>query len=171
MICTDIFLKVPEVQFPTPSTLPDLMNMIVVADKGIICEGTDAIPSTIQGSIYAGLLPGDGTTASDTSIQVGSNASLSIDSGDKIVCEGEINVNANPTIFQWKWCESLGEGSECRFSKKCQSPWQQLILQMTLRFPGKTTMSRLPEHTMDMVLWIQHWMRAAECRNKYKMRR
>lgn len=84
VICTDIFLKVPEVQFPTPSTLPDLMNMIVVADKGIICEGTDATPSTIQGSIYAGLLPGDGTTASDTSIQVGSNASLSIDSGDKV---------------------------------------------------------------------------------------
>lgn len=98
VICTDIFLKVPEVRFPTPSTLPDLMNMIVVADKGIICEGTDATPSTIQGSIYAGLLPGDGTTASDTSIQVGSNASLSIDSGDKIVCEGEINVNANSTF-------------------------------------------------------------------------
>lgn len=98
VICTDIFLKVPEVQFPTPSTLPDLMNMIVVADKGIICEGTDTTPSTIQGSIYAGLLPGDVTTVSDTSIQVGSNASLSIDSGDKIVCEGEINVNANSTF-------------------------------------------------------------------------
>lgn len=26
VICTDIFLKVPEVQFPTPSTLPDLMT-------------------------------------------------------------------------------------------------------------------------------------------------
>ena len=115
VICTDIFLKVPEVQFPTPSTLPDLMNMIVVADKGIICEGTDAIPSTIQGSIYAGLLPGDGTTASDTSIQVGSNASLSIDSGDKIVCEGEINVNANSTFSSGNgvnlWAKGLNADS------------------------------------------------------------
>ena len=38
VIRTDIFLKVPAVEFPTPSTLPDLMNMIVVADKGIICN-------------------------------------------------------------------------------------------------------------------------------------
>ena len=44
IICTDIRLLVPEVQFPTPSTLPDLMNMIVVADKGIICEGWTIYP-------------------------------------------------------------------------------------------------------------------------------
>ena len=155
MICTDIFLKVPEVQFPTPSTLPDLMNMIVVADKGIICEGTDATPSTIQGSIYAGLLPGDGTTASDTSIQVGSNASLSIDSGDKIVCEGEINVNANSTFSSGNGVNLWAKGLNAD-SVKMSVSLAQLILQMTLRFPGKTTMSRLPERTMDMVLWIQH---------------
>ena len=39
IIETDIRLGVPAVQFPTPSTLPDLMNMIVVADGGIVCEG------------------------------------------------------------------------------------------------------------------------------------
>ena len=54
---TDIRLGVPAVQFPTPSTLPDLMNMIVVADGGIVCEGNAESESTIQGSIYAGLLP------------------------------------------------------------------------------------------------------------------
>ena len=32
VIETDIHLGIPEVQFPTPSTLPDLMNMIVVAE-------------------------------------------------------------------------------------------------------------------------------------------
>ena len=36
VIETDIRLEVPRIQFPTPSTLPDLMNMIVVADHGII---------------------------------------------------------------------------------------------------------------------------------------
>ena len=39
IIETDIRLGIPKVQFPTPSTLPDLMNMIVVANKGIVCEG------------------------------------------------------------------------------------------------------------------------------------
>ena len=111
--------------------------MIVVADKGIICEGTDATPSTIQGSIYAGLLPGDGTTASDTSIQVGSNASLSIDSGDKIVCEGEINVNANSTFSSGNGVNLWAKGSECRFSKKMSVSLAQLILQMTLTISGK----------------------------------
>ena len=99
VIRTDIFLKVPAVEFPTPSTLPDLMNMIVVADKGIICEGDETQPSTIQGSIYAGLLPKSGSDEeSDTSIQINPGASLSIDSGDKVVCEGEISVGLNSTF-------------------------------------------------------------------------
>lgn len=38
IIETDIRLGIPKIQFPTPSTLPDLMNMIVVANKGIVCE-------------------------------------------------------------------------------------------------------------------------------------
>ena len=33
IIETDIRLGIPKVQFPTPSTLPDIMNMIVVVDK------------------------------------------------------------------------------------------------------------------------------------------
>ena len=32
------------------------MNMIVVADHGIICEGETGKKNTITGSIYAGLL-------------------------------------------------------------------------------------------------------------------
>ena len=53
VIETDIRLGIPKVQFPTPSTLPDLMNMIVVAGKGIICEGGE---TKISGSIYSGIL-------------------------------------------------------------------------------------------------------------------
>lgn len=98
IICTDIRLLVPEVQFPTPSTLPDLMNMIVVADKGIICEGNESTPTSIKGSIYAGNLPAAATTDPDTSIQVTSGASLNVESGDKVVCKGEISVGLNSTF-------------------------------------------------------------------------
>ena len=98
VIRTDIFLKIPAVEFPTPSTLPDLMNMIVVADKGIICEGNEAQPSTIEGSIYAGLLPTRATEEADTSIQINDYASLNIESGDKVVCEGEINAGKSSTF-------------------------------------------------------------------------
>lgn len=98
IICTDIRLLVPEVQFPTPSTLPDLMNMIVVADKGIICEGNESTPTSINGSIYAGNLPAAATSDPDTSIQVTSGASLNVESGDKVVCKGEISVGLNSTF-------------------------------------------------------------------------
>lgn len=94
VIETDIRLGIPKVQFPTPSTLPDLMNMIVVADGGIVCEKkavTDAssTSTTITGSIYAGHL-GD----TPTSIQIEQNASLQVTSGDKIVTAGEIQLDA-----------------------------------------------------------------------------
>ena len=100
IIETDIRLDVPDVQFPTPSTLPDLMNMIVVADAGIVCEGDMTSTSTIQGSIYAGLLPRSKVGETDTadgarsthSIYVQNNATLNIESGDKVVCAGKINV-------------------------------------------------------------------------------
>ena len=98
IICTDIRLLVPEVQFPTPSTLPDLMNMIVVADKGIVCEGTESTPTSINGSIYAGNLPSALTADSETSIKVIPGASLNVESGDKVVCKGEISVGLNSTF-------------------------------------------------------------------------
>ena len=98
IICTDIRLLVPEVQFPTPSTLPDLMNMIVVADKGIVCEGTESTPTSINGSIYAGNLPSALAADSETSIKVIPGVSLNVESGDKVVCKGEISVGLNSTF-------------------------------------------------------------------------
>lgn len=98
IICTDIRLLVPEVQFSTPSTLPDLMNMIVVADKGIVCEGTESTPTSINGSIYAGNLPSALAADSETSIKVIPGASLNVESGDKVVCKGEISVGLNSTF-------------------------------------------------------------------------
>ena len=95
VIETDIRLEVPRIQFPTPSTLPDLMNMIVVADHGIICEGETGKENTITGSIYAGLLkdtdqPSGGNDR--TGILVKSKGSLDITSGDKVVSAGEVYV-------------------------------------------------------------------------------
>lgn len=99
IIETDIRLKIPDVQFPTPSTLPDLMNMIVVADKGIICNGATGQTSTIKGSIYAGLLPEKSQeTRTGESILVNSGAELDISSGDKIVAEGTIDVETNSSF-------------------------------------------------------------------------
>lgn len=101
IIETDIRLGIPKIQFPTPSTLPDLMNMIVVANKGIVCEGTDITQETvIQGSVYAGLLKdkqsdqmiADGSDK--VSVEITPGAKLSVSSGDKFVCQGNINVGA-----------------------------------------------------------------------------
>ena len=87
IIETDIRLGIPKVQFPTPSTLPDLMNMIVVADKGIICKAGGNETTTISGSIYSGILKNitDNTILEKnprTSIWVQSGANLDIQSGD-----------------------------------------------------------------------------------------
>ena len=100
VIETDIRLGIPEVQFPTPSTLPDLMNMIVVAEGGLVCDGDVTKASTIQGSIYAGLLKGTDNPDGDsrTSILLKPGASLEITRGDKVVGAGEIKVEEGGTF-------------------------------------------------------------------------
>ena len=97
IIETDIRLGIPKVQFPTPSTLPDLMNMIVVAEGGLICEPDVTKTTTIQGSIYAGLLKGTDNPDPDvrTSIWLQPGASLEVIQGDKVVSGGEIKVDQN----------------------------------------------------------------------------
>ena len=102
IIKTDIQLGIPNVKFATPSTLPDLMNMVVVADSGIVCETDPTMNNEIQmkGSIYAGLMKGETAqeVGDDTSIWVKQNTRLSILSGDKLVCGGEISL-ANKSVF------------------------------------------------------------------------
>ena len=100
VIETDIRLGIPKVQFPTPSTLPDLMNMIVVAGKGIICEGGN---TTISGSIYSGILQDINNNTileknPNTSIWIKSGTNLDIQSGDKIVSAGEIYMEPNASF-------------------------------------------------------------------------
>ena len=95
IIETDIALGIPKVQFPTPSTLPDLMNMIIVANGGIICQGKKGAQTTISGSIYAGTITGETALAKepDTSLWLQPDADLAITAGDKVVTENEIRAD------------------------------------------------------------------------------
>lgn len=108
IIETDIRLGIPKVQFPTPSTLPDLMHMSVIADGGIVCEaGNVGDETVIQGKVYAGLLEEyqkkngsinvkDGSDCVSVDIKPGAN--LSVQSGDLFVCQGNINTDVNSTF-------------------------------------------------------------------------
>lgn len=108
IIQTDIQMKVPPIQFPTPSTLPDLMNMIVVADKGIYCKqgsatSTETGANEIQGSVYAGIIPesklqGVAVGVKDASIYVAPGRTLDIAKGERTVCAGEVTLAQNGTF-------------------------------------------------------------------------
>ena len=109
VIRTDIQLGVPDIQFPTPSTLPDLMNMIVVADKGIYCKtgsatGDSTGDNEIQGSIYAGILPAEKlqqsgiTGVTDTSIYLAAGRNLNFLKGERAVCAGEVTLAKGSTF-------------------------------------------------------------------------
>ena len=85
IIETDIRLETPKVAFPTPTNLPDLMNMIIVAKNGIDFVGGKAgTDSTIQiqGNVYGG----NHITVSDyLDVQVSNN--------EYMVSNGLISVN------------------------------------------------------------------------------
>ncbi len=112
VIETDIRLSIPPLQFPTPSTLPDLMNMIVVANRGIVCEGGNLTKGNqIEGSVYAGLLPenpGKANTAdgigklSKNSILLESGANLELSKGDRVVCQGKIALQSQSEFTSGK---------------------------------------------------------------------
>lgn len=91
IIDTDIRLGIPKVEFPTPSTLPDLMNLSIVADKGISCQGKDPVtPTVISGDVYAGIP--DRADRNGVSVQLYPGTSLQIENGRRFVCQGSINV-------------------------------------------------------------------------------
>lgn len=98
IIETDIRLGMPRVTFPTPSTLPDLMNMIVVANKGMILGSSDSMGEnsgeiSIKGSVYAGQeMDGGGNVLNKNSLVIKPGQKVSLGSGERFVCLGEINV-------------------------------------------------------------------------------
>ena len=126
IIKTDICLGTPKVQFPTSSTLPDLMSMVVVANGGIICEPNSDLDDSdnnhsisLKGNIYAGLIK-DQTIMSQidtdygaekgygnkTSIWVKKGAELNVESNNMLVTQAEINVDhgkftTGPKVQLW----------------------------------------------------------------------
>ena len=137
IIQTDIQLGVPHLQFPTPSTLPDLMNMIVVAGQGIYCttDNPDNLTvidpkNEIQGSVYAGILPEakrEVDATSDTSIYLKSGTTLEISKGERTVSAGEITV-----------------GNQASFSSAAETTlWAQgvNVSSSTVQLLGKTYLS------------------------------
>lgn len=123
IIETDIRLGIPKVQFPTPSILPDLMNMIVVANKGIVCENTDTRTTEIQGSVYTGLLDevkSSGTNQKNdgsdmVSVKIPNGAKLYVSNGDKFVCQGNIELEDNSSFSSGStvsvWAQGIGLSS------------------------------------------------------------
>lgn len=106
IIKTDIWIGIPEVKFATPSTLPDLMSMVVVANGGIVCESDHDVSTEgnkLSGSIYAGKindenLENKSANQKDVSILVKPNGKLSVLSGKHLVCSDEVNVGANSSF-------------------------------------------------------------------------
>ena len=107
IIETDIALSVPEVTFPTPSTLPDVMNMIVVANQGVFCvdglAGSDKGIS-IKGNVYAG-----------SQFVVEPHTNVSFTNGERVVTSGKINIGNNAsfrTSYQMAlWAEGIDVSS------------------------------------------------------------
>lgn len=137
IIKTDISLGTPKAQFPTSSTLPDLMSMVVVANGGIVCESPDIVNTgtpndnnaiTLRGNIYAGLIQDKtvcnqinnnyGNTKADyghkTSIWIKSGAQLNVESGEKFVSRAEVNVDHSSLTINSKvgfWTRGITIGS------------------------------------------------------------
>lgn len=87
---TDICMKVPEVAFPTPSTLPDLMNMIVVANNGVTCTGGLAGTNTniqIKGNLYAG-----------DHISIDPYTNVIFSEGERVVSLGKVSLSSNSSV-------------------------------------------------------------------------
>ena len=113
IIKTDIQMGIPSVKFATPSSLPDLMGMVVVANGGIICESDPIKDIKLAGNIYAGLLDdSDEGFSKDkkTSLLLKNNINLSIISADKFVCEGDINLVAGSSFTSNSGVELWAKG-------------------------------------------------------------
>lgn len=107
IIETDIALSVPEVTFPTPSTLPDVMNMIVVANQGVFCVGGLAGSDkgiSIKGNVYAG-----------SQFVVEPHTNVSFTNGERVVTSGKVNIGNNAsfkTSYQMAlWAEGIDVSS------------------------------------------------------------
>lgn len=87
VISTDVVLKIPNVQFESANTLPDMMTYALIADKALRAEGTGT--NEILGNIYAGR---DG-------IRVSNGVDLYLSQAENIVTGGNVEVTGSGSSF------------------------------------------------------------------------
>lgn len=87
VISTDVVLKIPNVQFESANTLPDMMTYALIADNALRAEGTGT--NEILGNIYAGR---DG-------IRVSNGVDLYLSQAENIVTGGNVEVTGSGSSF------------------------------------------------------------------------
>ncbi|MDO4554997.1 MAG: hypothetical protein Q4B70_07640 [Lachnospiraceae bacterium] len=79
IINTDLVLSIPDIHFTQSTSMPDLMNMTLIADKSMVIEESE---HTVFGSVYGGT---DGIILED-------NAAVTFEQGERVVTGGPITV-------------------------------------------------------------------------------
>ncbi|MBO8463926.1 MAG: hypothetical protein IAC13_08350, partial [Firmicutes bacterium] len=119
VIETDIKLQAPEMTFPTPTNLPDLMNMSIIAKNGIdFMDGQAGIDPEdakiqIQGNIYGG-----------THITVGDYLNVEISNNEYVVSKGKVTIQPHATFLTSSSTSLWAEGMD--------------VLSSTVQLLGKT---------------------------------
>lgn len=119
VIETDIKLQAPEMTFPTPTNLPDLMNMSIIAKNGIdFIDGQAGIDPEdakiqIQGNIYGG-----------THITVGDYLNVEISNNEYVVSKGKVTIQPHATFLTSSSTSLWAEGMD--------------VLSSTVQLLGKT---------------------------------
>lgn len=87
MISTDVVLKIPNVQFDSASTMPDMLTYSLIADDSLEAVATGT--SQIIGSVYAGA----------NGIRVSNNVDLSFSGAETLVTAGNVEVTGSGSSF------------------------------------------------------------------------
>lgn len=87
VIETDIRMAVPDVNFTQSSSMPDLMNMTLVANEGLLVNGE----STVKGSVYAG------NKDTENGITIAQGGSLQL-GGERVVTNGSVFADTNSKL-------------------------------------------------------------------------
>lgn len=98
IIETDLVIGVPDINFTQSSTMPDLLNMTLIAEQGLLVQAGD---SEINGAFYAG--KEDNRTDGESGkghygIELEEQASLTVSGGERAVTNGTVYLNPYSTF-------------------------------------------------------------------------
>lgn len=99
---SDLVIGIPDINFTQSSTMPDLLNMTMIAQEGVVVRAGN---SEISGTFYAGKNPnlpksGEGyeTKSEHYGIELEELANLLISSGERVVTNGTVYLNQNSSL-------------------------------------------------------------------------